>query len=123
MTRLLCLSLGFVAFICCAVAPQAGREIADTNLATFFAAETAKLSQQSLTDVRTAKDWEESAPKLREQLAEMLGLQPLPPRSDLHPVITGRIEHEEFTVENLHFQSLPHLYVTANLYVPKNLKT
>ena len=28
-------------------------------------------------------------------------------------------EHEGFIVENLHFQSLPGLYVTANLYLPK----
>jgi dienelactone hydrolase len=51
----------------------------------------------------------------------MLSLSPLPDRSDLKPVITGKIEQDTFTVEKLHFQSMPGLYVTANLYVPKNL--
>lgn len=51
----------------------------------------------------------------------MLGLSPMPPRGDLKPVITGRIENESIIVENLHFQSVPGLYVTANLYLPKTL--
>lgn len=33
----------------------------------------------------------------------------------------GQVERDEFTVEKLYFQASPHLYVTANLYVPKNL--
>jgi hypothetical protein len=49
----------------------------------------------------------------------MLGLWPLPPRTDLHATITGKVETDLFTVEKLHFQSIPGLYVTANLYVPK----
>jgi cephalosporin-C deacetylase-like acetyl esterase len=52
----------------------------------------------------------------------MLGLDPLPEKTDLKPVITGRVEHNEFTVENIHFQSRPGLYVTGNLYIPKNLE-
>ncbi|MCH7726715.1 MAG: acetylxylan esterase [Planctomycetes bacterium] len=51
----------------------------------------------------------------------MLGLDPLPKRTDLKATITGRAEHDEFIVENLHFQSRPGLYVTANLYLPKKI--
>src|SRR5690606_26972823 len=40
--------------------------------------------------------------------------------TEMHPTITGSIDHPEFSVENLHFQSKPGLYVTANLYLPKN---
>ena len=36
-------------------------------------------------------------------------------------VVTGTVEHPEFTVEKLHFQSRPGLYVTGNLYLPKDL--
>lgn len=53
----------------------------------------------------------------------MLGLDPMPPHTALHPVITGKIEEKDFTVEKLYFQSLPHLYVTADLYMPKPLLT
>ncbi len=49
----------------------------------------------------------------------MLGLDPLPPREDLKAVTVGKVDHPEFSVERVHFQSSPGLYVTANLYVPK----
>src|SRR4029078_9024145 len=42
--------------------------------------------------------------------------------TDLNPVITGKFEHEQFTVENLQFQSMPGLYVTGNLAPPKERK-
>jgi hypothetical protein len=58
----------------------------------------------------------------RRELAEMLGLDPLPERTPLNPVITGILDHPEFTVEKLHFQSSPGLYVTGNLYIPKRLE-
>jgi hypothetical protein len=52
----------------------------------------------------------------------MMGIDPLPPRTDLKPVITAKIDADAFTVENLHFQSSPGLYVTGNLFIPKKAK-
>ncbi len=49
----------------------------------------------------------------------MLGLWPMPPRTDLNVKITGKLERPKFTVEKIVFESMPGLYVTANLYVPK----
>jgi dienelactone hydrolase len=48
----------------------------------------------------------------------MLGLSPLPERTDLKPVITGTDTLGTVKLEKLHFQSLPQLYVTANFYSP-----
>ena len=45
----------------------------------------------------------------------MLGLDPLPARADLNPVVTGTLERLECRVEKVHFQSLPGLYVTGSL--------
>ena len=53
----------------------------------------------------------------------MLGLWPLPEKTPLEPKITGRIEGEGYRVEMLHYQSRPHLYVTANLYRPLEVKS
>jgi dienelactone hydrolase len=66
-------------------------------------------------------DWEAKRPEFRREAREMLGLDPMPPRTALHPVITGKIEEKDFTVEKLYFESSPHLYVTADLYLPKPL--
>lgn len=87
----------------------------------YFRAETARVNAQSLSAVKTLADWTAARPQAREQLLEMLGLSPLPEKTDLKATITGRIEHEQFFIEKLHYQSLPGLYVTGNLYVPKNL--
>ena len=93
----------------------------DRMLAQYFREETARLGARNFAGLETLHDWTARRAELRAQLFEMLGLSPLPPRTPLQPAITGRLEHPEFFVENLHFQSLPGLYVTANLYVPKNL--
>lgn len=94
---------------------------ADAALAAYFRAETETISKASLADVKTVQDWEAKRGPLRQQLFEMLGLDPLPEKTDLKATVTGRVDHPKFTVENLHFQSRPGLYVTGNLYVPKGL--
>jgi len=55
----------------------------------------------------------------------MMGVLELPPpekRTALQVTVTGALERDSYTVEKLHFQSLPRLYVTANLYIPKELE-
>ncbi|MEX2216008.1 MAG: alpha/beta hydrolase family protein [Phycisphaeraceae bacterium] len=93
----------------------------DKMLAEYFRIETQKLADRTLADVTSLDDWKQKRETLHKQLLEMLGLDPMPEKTDLKPVITGKIEHEEFTVEKLHFQSRPGLYVTGNLYIPKKL--
>ncbi len=93
----------------------------DAMIGAYFAAETAKLEGAVINDIKTKEDWLRRKDELRRQLHEMLGLDPLPERTPLNPVVTGTLDHAEFTVEKLHFQSRPKLYVTANLYIPKGL--
>ncbi len=101
--------------------PAAAPNAADKMFAEYFRTETGKLAASSLAEVKTLRDWTDRRAEYREQLFEMLGLSPRPEKTDLRATITGREEHAEFSVEKLHFQSLPGLYATANLYVPKNL--
>jgi hypothetical protein len=93
----------------------------DALVADYFRLETDKLTRETAARVPDLTD-----PNVREerrrQLRDMLGLDPLPERTPLSAVVTGKIDHPEFTVEKLHFQSSPGLYVTANLYIPKDLK-
>lgn len=91
----------------------------DQTLAEYFRQQTQELSDNCLVEIETLEDWEARKGEYRRQLHEMLGLEPLPLRTPLNPVITGTVDHEEFVVEKLHFQSLPGLYVTGNLYRPK----
>ena len=49
---------------------------------------------------------------------EMLGLWPEPKKTPLNAKITGSFTHQGVIIDNLHFQSIPGLYVTANYYHP-----
>jgi hypothetical protein len=93
----------------------------DQMLADYFRKETAAIASRCLEDVKTVDDWNNKKTEYRRELFEMLGLWPVPEKTELHAIVTGKIDSEEFTVEKLHFQSRPHLYVTANLYLPKGL--
>jgi len=97
----------------------ADTQAGDRTINAYFRAETTRLADRCLADIRTLDDWKARRGEYREQLFEMLGLSPRPPRTPLKPVVTGRVEHPDFVVENLQFQSRPGLYVTGNLYLPK----
>jgi hypothetical protein len=91
----------------------------DRMLDAYFRHQTQRLADACLADIRTKADWEKKRPELKRQYLDMLGLWPLPPRTDLKAVVTGKVEGDGFTVEKLHFQSSPGLYVTGNLYLPR----
>lgn len=95
-----------------------GPSQADQNLSDYFKLHAERLADRSLADIKDLKTWEQKRKQYREQLFEMLGLSPLPPKTDLKPEITGKIESDGFIVENITFQSRPGLYVTGNLYRP-----
>lgn len=40
------------------------------------------------------------------------------PKTPLNPVVTGTIACEDYRIEKVAYESLPHHYVTANLYLP-----
>lgn len=117
-------SLLVVAFalpLCAAESPAPDNSFGDALLRDYFQAETARLTEECLADVRTLQDWTARKEEYRRQLFDMLGLNPLPERTPLEPVVTGVVEHPEFLVEKVHFQSRPGLYVTGNLYRPRDL--
>jgi dienelactone hydrolase len=89
----------------------------DRQIADWFKSETERLS--SLTQSAPKPVAESDQQEMRLQLAQMLGLWPEPERTPLHATVTGTVDHPDFTVEKLHFQSRPGLFCTANVYVPR----
>jgi hypothetical protein len=119
MRNHLAILFGVVASPLLAAEPAADLARGERLLDSYFRAQTQRIADACLADIKTREDWERQRPERRRQFLEMLGLWPLPRRTDLKPVITGTIEADAFTVEKLHFQSSPGLYVTGNLYVPR----
>ena len=95
--------------------PQPGEKM----IAEYFKIQTKRIAENCLKNFKTKEEWEKARPELRRQLLEMLGLWPMPAQTDLKAKVTGTIDREKFTVEKIQFQSMPNLFVTANLYLPK----
>lgn len=102
-----------------AIAPAAEPSPGDAMLADYFKSETAKLQQACLADIDSLDEWQAKRPELHRQLAEMLGLDPMPERTPLNAKITETTETDDIIIERLFFESRPGLYVTANFYRPK----
>lgn len=94
----------------------------DKMIVEYFRGETEQLSRGSLADIKSLEDWQSRRGAYKGQLLEMLGLDPWPEKTSLQAEVTGRITHDDFLVENVHFQSRPGLYVTGNLYLPKQVE-
>lgn len=94
----------------------------DEMINAYLKNRTEELSKNFMAGAKTKDEWEKLRPKLKEQYLDMLGLWPLPEKTPLNAKVTGTVENGEVTIENLHFQSKPGLYVTGNLYRPKKVE-
>jgi dienelactone hydrolase len=90
----------------------------DAMATEYFSQETAKLRDACLADIDSLQQFQKQRVRYRQELLEMLGLSPLPGKTDLKATITGQKTGAGFRVERVHFQSKPGLYVTGNLYLP-----
>ena len=72
---------------------------------------------------KTIKDWDKRAEYIRHRMLVALGLWPMPTKTPLNPVIHGKIDREDYTVEKVYFESYPGFYVTGNLYRPKSAES
>ncbi len=55
----------------------------------------------------------------RDRILLACGLLPLPTRTPLNPVIHGRVERDDYTIDRVFFESFPGFYCTGSLYRPK----
>jgi dienelactone hydrolase len=79
-----------------------------------------ELDQREFAGTDSPQLWEAIRPRLKRELFQMLGLWPLPERTPLQAERTGTLDAAGgVVIEKIHFQSRPGLYVTGNLYRPK----
>jgi cephalosporin-C deacetylase-like acetyl esterase len=77
------------------------------------------ITDRAAAEIASRESWEQVRARRLEEMRDMLGLLPWPQRTPLHARVTGVLDKGDYTVEKVAFQSLPGIYVTANLYVPK----
>ena len=67
----------------------------------------------------TRASWESRAEHIRKRILVSTGLMPMPEKKPLNAKTTGKIEHDDYSIENVYFESFPGFFVTGNLYIPK----
>jgi len=77
-----------------------------------------KITTSAAEEVLSQGYWEPIRERRMEEMQDMLGLLPFPERTPLNVLITGTLDRGDYRVEKLVFESLPKIYVTANLYIP-----
>jgi len=95
------------------------------NIRTHLMRVASELAHNSLGGIRTQEDWEGGRSIRYRQFLEMMGLVDVPvdgPRPPLNVKITGAIRKPGYRIEKLYYESLPGLYVPANLYIPDDVQ-
>ncbi len=80
------------------------------------------ITKKAVTELASPQTWEPVRAKRLEEMRDMLGLLPWPARTPLNVRITGTLDKGDYTVEKIVFESMPKIYVTGNLYLPKKHK-
>jgi len=88
----------------------------------YLAHDASVLDGRFMEGATTPVAWRGLRPRLERELYSMLGLWPVPDKTPLQARVTGTLERDgTVLIEKLHFQSRPGLYVTGNLYRPKEV--
>lgn len=67
----------------------------------------------------SAEEWERQRRRIVRQIRVAAGLDPMPPRTPLHPRRFGRLVRPGFAVERVVLETFPGLYLAGNLYLPQ----
>jgi cephalosporin-C deacetylase-like acetyl esterase len=100
---------------------QAARPPHNLPIRDYLAREARRITDASIADLKTAAEFNRSAAARRRRFMDMMGLAGLQPASERSPVpyrVTGTVHKERYRIEKIVYESLPDLYVTANLYLP-----
>jgi cephalosporin-C deacetylase-like acetyl esterase len=118
-TRLVVLVLAVSLFVQADDTPFRQMEASKSQTMEALARQARAITDAGAAEIASSESWETVREKRLEETRDMLGLFPWPERSPLNPTVRGKLDQPDYTVENLAFESLPRLYVTGNLYVPK----
>ncbi len=77
-------------------------------------------THMTLPTYKNLGEWEARKAHLREQILSASGLLPMPPRTELHPQVFGRIENGDYSIEKVLLETFPGYYLGGNLYRPLN---
>ncbi|MBC7759947.1 MAG: acetylxylan esterase, partial [Phormidesmis sp. FL-bin-119] len=83
--------------------------------------EIEQVSEERRSRLQSRKDAEAYVRDIQEKIQKCFG--PWPEKTPLNARTTGTLERDAYKIENVVFESRPGFLITANLYIPKGLKT
>ncbi|WP_157637833.1 alpha/beta hydrolase [Flexithrix dorotheae] len=95
------------------------------NIRYYLNRTACEITQNSLSGVNSLGDWEGIKKQRYRELVEMLGLYDNPLEGERPPLNikkTGTVRQKGYRIEKIYYESLPSLYVPANLYIPDGIK-
>ena len=94
------------------------------NIRNYLIRVSAGITDGFNSGIHSLGDWEKVRSQRYKEYTEIMGISHLlsEKRTDLNIKITGVIQEKGYRIEKLYFESLPGLYVPANLYIPDNIK-
>src|SRR5947209_7652856 len=72
----------------------------------------------TMPEYRTLAEWETHKAHLRKQILAAAGLLPMPAKTDMHPMVFGKIQHKGYSIEKVYLESIPGYYLFRILYRP-----
>ncbi|MBN1816136.1 MAG: acetylxylan esterase [Sedimentisphaerales bacterium] len=66
----------------------------------------------------TLNEWKDRAANIRRGILRGAGLDPMPLKTPLNPIVRKKRTYDGYTVENAAFESTPGIFVTGSLYRP-----
>lgn len=94
------------------------------NIRYYLSDIASSMTNSALNDVADMEDWTTLKTQRNRELVEMLGLQDhlvVEDRQSPKVTKTGTIQDDGFRIEKIYYESLPNLFVPANLYIPDGI--
>lgn len=101
--------------------PSGPASLADRSrdgILAYLAEEAREITDRAKQETASREAWEAVREERLDELKEMLGIGIARPKTPLNVRILGKIERSGYVVEKIAFESIPKVYVTANLYLP-----
>jgi len=99
-------------------------EIQSNNIRNYLVNAAKEITDNSIDEIQSLEYWESVKADHYARFIEMLSMQDMPLDEERPPLslhVTGTIQKDGYRIEKLYYESLPGLYVPANLYIPDNI--
>ena len=105
--------------------PDPGTSDQSNNIRHYLRRVAAEITDRSLSGIHSLEDWQNIRPQRVDEFMDMMGLVDVPltgERPLLNVNIVDTIQQEGYRIVKLYYESLPDLYVPADLYIPDNVE-